>query len=77
MWQYVFAYNRDSNSFSILLKFVLIGGKLFYHFVLVSAIQPCKLANNYIFVYHLLLELLSPPSIALVLGWKSYKEPYI
>ena len=51
MWQYVFAYNRHSNSFSILLKFVLIGGKLFYHFVLVSAIQPCKLANNYIYVY--------------------------
>ena len=79
MWQYVFAYKSPSNSFHILL--ILIGGKLFYHFVLVSAIQQSKLANNYIymyiFLYHLLLELLSPPSIALVLGWKSYKEPYI
>ena len=52
----------------------LIGGKLFYHFVLVSAIQPCKLAII-IYIYHLLLEPLSPPKIALVLEWKSYKEP--
>ena len=56
----------------------LIGGKLFYHFVLVSAIQPCKLAIIiYVYAYHLLLEPLSPPGIALVLGWKSYKEPYM
>ena len=40
----------------------LIGGKLFYHFVLVSAIQPCKLAIIiYVYAYHLLLEPLSPP----------------
>ena len=43
-------------------KFFLIGGKLFYHFVLVSAIQQCKLSIIiYIYVYHLLLEPLSPP----------------
>ena len=62
MWKYVFAIKRHSNSFSILKKFFLIGGKLFYHFVLVSAIQQCKLSIIiYIYVYHLLLEPLSPP----------------
>ena len=56
----------------------LIGGKLFYHFVLVSATQPCKFAIIiYVYAYHLLLEPLSPPKIALVLEWKSYKEPYM
>ena len=61
MWKYVFAIKRHSNSFSI-FKFFLIGGKLFYHFVLVSAIQQCKLAIIiYIYVYHLLIEPLSPP----------------
>ena len=61
----LFAYKRHWNSFSIVpLKIFLIGGNLFYHFVLVSAIQG-KLAiiieYMYIFVYHLLLEPLSPP----------------
>lgn len=65
----LFAYKRHWNSFSIVPLKILIGGKLFYHFVLVSAIQ-CKLAViidcMYIFVYHLLLEPLSPPWTALV-----------
>ena len=58
------------------LKICFNWWKLFYHFVLVSAIQPCKLAII-IYIYHLLLEPLSPSRIALVLEWKSYKEPYM
>ena len=37
----------------------LIGGKLFYHFVLVSAIQPCKLAII-IYIYITCFLSLSP-----------------